>query len=299
MPYFCGTFAKLRNTHSIQFSSVAQSCPILCDPWTAARQVSLSITSSQSLLKLMSIESVMPCNNLIHCYPLVLLPSIFPRIRVFSNESVLLIRWPKDWSFGFSSSPSKEYSELISFRIDWLDFLAVKVTVKSLLQHHSSKASILRCSAFFIVHLSRPYTTTGKTKAFTRWTFVGKVMSLLFKMLSRCIAINWTVVFFFFFLTFWYYQFSPFFCFRIQSSSSYYFRLCFKSKGRTQRQSLSMGVAGRMMWGRDRERLPKTGWCLNLILKVQEEIFKQKVMGRSLKQKEKPVKMCYNRVGCA
>ena len=118
VPYFCGTFAKLRNTHSVQFSSVSQSCPILCDPWTAACQVSLSITSSQSLLKLMSIESVMPCNHLILCYPLVLLPSIFPSMRVFSNESVRHIRWPKNWSFSFSISPSNEYSGLISFRMD-------------------------------------------------------------------------------------------------------------------------------------------------------------------------------------
>ena len=132
-------------------------------PWTAARQACLSITNSQSLLKLMSIELVMPCNHLILCCPLLLLPSIFPSIRVFSNESVLLVRWPKYWSFSFSISPSSEYSGQISFRVDWLDLLEVQVTLKSLLQHHSSKASILQLSAFFIVQPSHPYMTTGKT----------------------------------------------------------------------------------------------------------------------------------------
>ena len=169
-------------------------------PWTAVCQTSLSITNSQSLLKLMSIESVRPSNPLILCRPLLLLPSIFPHIRAFSNESVLHIRWPKHWSFSFSISPSNEYSGLISFRMDWLDLLAVQGTLKSLLQHHSSKASILR-SAFFIVQLSHPYTTTGKTIALTRRTFVGKVISLLFNMLSRlviaflprskCLLISW------------------------------------------------------------------------------------------------------------
>ena len=148
-------------------------------PWTTTRQASLSITNSWSLLKLMSIESVMPSNHLILCCPL-LPPSIFSSIKVFSNESVLCIRWPKHWSFSFSISPSNEYSGLISFRIDWLDLLAVQGTLKSLLQHHSSKASILLRSAFFIVQLSYPYMTTGKTIALTRQTFVGKVMSLLF-----------------------------------------------------------------------------------------------------------------------
>ena len=149
----------------------------------------------------MSIESVMPSNHLILCRPLLLPPSIFPSIRVFSNETVLCIRWPKYWSFSFSISPSNEYSELISFRMDWLDLLAVQGTLKSLLQHHSSKASILRCSASFIVQRSHPYMTTGKTIALTRWTFVGKVMSLLFNMVSRliitflprsnCLLISW------------------------------------------------------------------------------------------------------------
>ena len=148
-------------------------------PWTAACQASLSITNSRSLLKLKSIESVMPSNHLILCRPLLLLPSIFPSIRVFSNDSVLRIRWPKYWSFSFSISPSSEYSGLISFRMDWLDILAVQGTLKSLLQHHSSKASVLWHSAFFIVQLSHPYMTTGKTIALTRQTFVGKVMSLL------------------------------------------------------------------------------------------------------------------------
>ena len=149
-------------------------------PWTAARQASLSITSSRSLLRLMSVKSVMPSNHVIFCHPLFLLPSIFPRIRVFSNESVLGIRWPKDWCFSFSISPFSEYSGLIAFRTDWLDLLAVQGTLKSLLQHHSSKASILQHSAFFIVQLSHPYMTTGKTTALTRQTIVGKVMSLLF-----------------------------------------------------------------------------------------------------------------------
>ena len=146
-------------------------------PRTAAYHVSLSITNSQSLLKLMSIEKVMPCNHLILCQPLLLLPSIFPSIRVFSNDSALGIRWPKYWSFSFNISPSNEHLGLISFRMDWLDLLAVQGTLKSLLHHHSSKASILRCSAFFTVQLSHPYMTTGKTIALTRWTFVGKVMS--------------------------------------------------------------------------------------------------------------------------
>ena len=148
-------------------------------------QASLSITNSRSFLKLMSIESVMPSNHLILCRPLLLPPSIFPSIWVFSNESALRIRWPKYWSF--SISPSNEYSGLISFRMDWLDLLAVQGTLKNLFQHHRSKASVLQCSAFFTVQLSHPYMTTGKTIALTRWTFVGKVMSLLFNMLSRLV----------------------------------------------------------------------------------------------------------------
>ena len=156
-------------------------------PWTAACQASLSITNSQSLLRLMSIESVMPSNHLILCCTCLLPPSIFPRIRVFSNESVLPSRWAKYWSFSFSISPSNEYSGLISLWMDWLDLRAVQGTLKSLLQHHSSKASILQCSAFFIVQLSHPYMTTGKTIALTRRTFVGKVMSLLLNMLPRLV----------------------------------------------------------------------------------------------------------------
>ena len=166
-----------------------------------SNQASLSITNSQSLLKLMSIESVMPSNHLILCHPLLLLPSIFPSIRVFSKESFLHIRWPAYWSFSFNISPSNEHPGLISFRMGWLDLLAAQGTLKSLLQHHSSKASILRRSAFFTVQLSHQYTTTGKTIALTRWTFVGKVMSLLFNMLSRlvitflprskCLLISW------------------------------------------------------------------------------------------------------------
>ena len=145
----------------------------------------LPVINSWSLLKLLSLKLVMPSNHLILCCPLLLLPSVFPSIRVFSNESVLHIKWPKDWSFSFSISPSSEYPGLISFRIDWLDLLDVQGILKSLLQHHSSKASILQHSAFFIVQLSHPYMTAGKTIALTRWTFVGKVMSLLFNMLSR------------------------------------------------------------------------------------------------------------------
>ena len=149
-------------------------------PWTAAHQASLSITNSRSLLKLMSIESVLPSKYLILCRPLLLLPSIFPSIRVFSDESVLPIRWPKYWSFSFSISPSNEHSGLISFRMDWLDLLEVQGTLKSLLQHRSSKAPILQCSAFFIDQLSHPYMTTGKTIALTIWTFVNKVISACF-----------------------------------------------------------------------------------------------------------------------
>ena len=156
-------------------------------PWTAARQASLSITNSRSLLKLMSIKSVMPSNQLICYFLLPLLLSIFPSIRAFSNESVLHIRLPKYWSFRFSISPSNEYSGLISFEIDWLDLLAVQGTLKSLFQHHSSKASILWRSVFFMVQLSHPYMTTGKPIVLTRRTFVSKVMSLLFKMLSRLV----------------------------------------------------------------------------------------------------------------
>ena len=172
---------------SVQFSLIQSlsHVQLFVTPWTAVRQASLSFTNSRSLLKLMSIELVMPSNHLILCHPLLLLPSIFPSIRLFSNESVLHIRWPKDWVFSFSISPSNEYSGLISFRMGWLNLLAVQGTLKSLLQHHSSKASILWCSAFFTVQLSHSYMTTGKTTALTRRTFVGKVMSLLFNMLSR------------------------------------------------------------------------------------------------------------------
>ena len=173
-----------------QFSSVQSlSCVLLfVTPWTAACQASLSITNSQSSLKpTTSIELVMPSSHLILCCPLLLLPSIFPSIRVFSNESALRIRWPKYWSFSFNISPSSEHPGLISFRMDSLDLLAAQGTLNSLLQHHSSKASVLRCSDFFIVQLTHPYTTTGKTIGCTRRTFVGKVMPLLFNMLSRLV----------------------------------------------------------------------------------------------------------------
>ena len=172
------TISPLQSLSSVQ---------LFVTPWTAAGQASLSITNSRSPPKLMSIESAMPSNHLILCHPLLLLPSIFPSIRVFSNESALRIRWPKYWSFSFNISPFYEHPGLISFRMDWLDLFTVKGTLKSLLRHHSSKASIFRCSVFFIVQLSHPYMTTGKTIAMTRWTFVGKVMSLLFNMLSRLV----------------------------------------------------------------------------------------------------------------
>ena len=172
--------------HSVQLSHSVYAT--FCDPKDCSKQAALPITRSQSLLKLMPIKLVMPSNHLILCHPLVL-PSIFPSNRVSSNESVLRIRWPKNWSFSFSISPSNEYSRLISFRMDWLDLLAVQGTLKSLLQHHSSKASILLHSVFFIVQLSHPYRTTGKTIALTKWTFAGKVISLLFNMLSRLVII--------------------------------------------------------------------------------------------------------------
>ena len=173
----------------VQFSSVwlLSHVWLFVTPWTAARKVSLTITNSQSLFKLMSIESVMPSNHLILRHPL-LLPSIFPSIRVFSNESTLCIRWPKDWRFSFNISSFHEHPGLISFTMDWLDLLAAQGTLKSLLQHHSSKASILQHSTLFTVQLSHPYMTTGKTIALTRRTFVDKVMSLLFNMLSRLVV---------------------------------------------------------------------------------------------------------------
>ena len=184
--FFITTFNSVQSLNRVQ---------LFATPWTAAGQVSLPIINSRSLLKLMSIELVMPFIYLIFCHPLLLQPSVFSSIRVFSNKSVLQIRWPKYWSFSFSITPSNEYSGLISFRMDWLDLqslAAFQGTLKSLLQHHSSKASILWCSAFFIVQLSHPYMTTGKTIALTRWTFVGKVMSLFFNMLSRSETIEVT-----------------------------------------------------------------------------------------------------------
>ena len=165
-------------------SPVAQWCPILCDHMDCSTPGFPAHHNSRSLLKLTSIESVMPPDHLILCCPLLLLPSIFPRMRGLFNESFLHIRWPKYWSFSFSISPSSEYSGLISLRMDWLDLLAVQGTLKSLLQHHSSKASILWCSVFFIIQLSHPYMATEKTIALTAQTFVGKIMSLLFNMLA-------------------------------------------------------------------------------------------------------------------
>ena len=187
----CFQFSSIQSLSRVRFFET---------PWIAAHQASLSITNSQSSLKFMSIESVMPSSHLI-CHPLLLLPLIPPSIRVFSNESTLCMRWPKYWSFSLSLNPSNEHPGLISFRMDWLDLLAVQGTLRSLLQYHSSKASILRYSAFFTVQLSHPYMTIGKTIALTRWIFVGKVMSLLFNMLSRlvitflprskCLLISW------------------------------------------------------------------------------------------------------------
>ena len=176
-------------TWRILFSSVQSLSRVrlFVTPWITARQASLSITNSRSSLRLMSTESVTPSSHLILCRSLLLLPPIPPSIRVFSNESTLHMRWPKYWSFSFSIIPSEEIPGLISFRMDWLDLLAVQGTLKSLLQHHTSKASILRCSVFFTVQLSHPYMTTGKTIALTSWTLVGKVMSLLFNMLSRLV----------------------------------------------------------------------------------------------------------------
>ena len=171
---------------SVQLLTCVQ---LFVTPRTEASQASLSITNSWSLLKLISTECVIPSNHLILCHHLFLPPSIFPSIRVFSNDSVLCIRWRKYWSFSFSISPSDEYSGLISFRMDWLALLAVQGTLKSLLQHHSSKASIFQCSAFFIVQLSHPYMTTGKTITLTRQTFADKVISLLFNVLSRLVII--------------------------------------------------------------------------------------------------------------
>ena len=183
--FYCTNFAAwLFLFCSVQSLSRVQ---LSATPWAAALQASLSIINPRSLPRLMSIELVMPSNHLILCHPLLLPPSIFPSIRVFSNESVLLIRWPKYWSFSFNISPSSEYSGLVSFRINWFDLLAVQGTLKTLLQHHSSKISILQRSAFFTVQLSHPYMTTGKTIALTRRTFVGKVMTLLFNMLPRLV----------------------------------------------------------------------------------------------------------------
>ena len=178
---------KCRLKASISSVQLLSHVRLFETPWTTARHTSLSITNSWSLSKLTSIKSVMPSNYLILCRPFLLQPSIFPSIRVFSKESALLIRWPRYWSFSFNISPSNEHPGLISFRMDWSDLLAVQGTLKSLLQHHSSKASILQCSAFFMVQLSHPYMTIGKTIALTRWTFVVKVMSLLFNMLSRLV----------------------------------------------------------------------------------------------------------------
>ena len=170
------------NEPSVQFS-----CSVISNSLRPHGQTSLSFINSRSLLKLTSIQLVIPSNHVILGHPLLLLPSVFPSIRIFSNQSVLCIRWPKYWSFSFSISPSNEHPGLISFRMDWLDLLAVQRTLKSLLQHHSSKASILQCSAFFTVQFSHPYMTTGKTTALTRQTFVGKVISLLFNTLSRLV----------------------------------------------------------------------------------------------------------------
>ena len=177
----------MEETNTISSVQSLSRVRLFVTPWIPARQAFLSITNSWSSFKLISIKSVMPSSHLILCRPLLLLPPIPPSIRVFSNESTLRMRWPKYWSFSFNIIPSKEHPGLISFRMDWLDLLAVQGTLKRLLQHHSSKASILQRSAFFTFQLSPPYMTTGKTIALTRQTFVGKVMSLLFNMLSRLV----------------------------------------------------------------------------------------------------------------
>ena len=200
-PYSIPHFSPKRWKRKFSSAQSLSHVQLFATPWTVAHQASMSITNSQSLLKLMSIKSVMPSNHLILCIPCLFLPSIFPSIRVFSNESLLRIRWPKYWSFSFSISPSNEYLALISFRIDWFDLFVVQGTLRSLLQHHSSKASSLWCSAFFMVRLSHPYMITGKAIALTRQTFVGNVMSLLFNTLSRlvisflpkskCLLISW------------------------------------------------------------------------------------------------------------
>ena len=197
--WWCAIFPATEQEIVGYFGSVPQSCPTLCDPMDFTTQASLPIINSWSLLKLMFIELVMPSNHLILCHPLLLLPSMFPSIRVFSNESVLHIRWSRYGSFSFS--PFNEYSRLFSFRIEWLDLLVVQGTLKSLLLHHNSKASSLQLSVFFMVQLSHPYITNGKNIALTRRTFFGKVMALLFNMLSmliiaflprsKCLLISW------------------------------------------------------------------------------------------------------------
>ena len=179
-----GCFCPTEICSSVQLLNCVQ---LFATPETTACQASLSITNSRTLPKVMSIDSVMPSSHLILCCPLLLLPSILPNIRVFSNESTLCMRWPKYWSFNFSISPSNEHPGLISFRMDWLDLLTVQGNLESLLQHYSSKASILQCSDFFTVQLPHPYMTTEKTVALAGWTFVGKVMSLLFNMLSSLV----------------------------------------------------------------------------------------------------------------
>ena len=177
-------------TELVQFSSIAQSCPTLCDPADCSTTKLTCQSPSPRACSDMSIRSVVSSNHLILCCPLLLPLSIFPSIKVFTNEWVLHIRWPNYWSFSFSISPSNEYLGLISFRMDWLDFLAIQGTLKSFLKHQTSKASILKCSAFFIVQFSHPYMTTAKTIALSRWTFVGKVMSLLFNMLSMLVSFS-------------------------------------------------------------------------------------------------------------
>ena len=179
-------FSKITHTAHVNIlSSVAQSCLTLCDPIDCSMPGFPVLHHFPELAQAHSIELLMPANDLMLCHPLLLLPSIFPSMRAFFSESVLCIRWPKYWSFSFNISPSNVYSGLISIRMDWLDLLAVQGTLKSVLQHHRSKASVLLRSAFFMVQLSHPYMTTGRTMALTIWTFVGKVISLLFNVLSR------------------------------------------------------------------------------------------------------------------
>ena len=217
----------------VQFSSVQSlSCVwLFATPWILAHQASLSITNSWSLLRFMSIKLMMPSNHLIICCPLLLLLSIFPNIRVFANKSVLCIKWPKYWSFSFTISPSDEYSGLFSFRIDWFDLLVVQGTLKSLLQHHSSKASILQCLAFFMVQFSHPYMTTGKTIALIRWTLISLLFNMLSRLVNKIKSVTVTIV-------------SPSICHEVMGPNAMIFVFWMLSFKTTFRSSLSLSSRG-------------------------------------------------------